>query len=67
MAELEHENHLIETYNTIVDSDTSFLPFRPHIRSKDDEDPLYLKWRKALLFQKTKSGQWNVSIYIQTC
>lgn len=69
MAEDAHtlsdvEAQKIDIFDTVLECDESFLPCRPHVRAKQGDTALYLKWRRALLYKQLKDLNLNVSLYI---
>lgn len=41
----------------VLNIDSSFSPHRPHLTSQDDEETLYVKWRKILLYRQLKANK----------
>ena len=40
---------------SVLEFDDGFSPYRPHLKNNNKET-LYMKWRKALMYQKLKNN-----------
>lgn len=41
----------------ILNVDSNFSSYRPHLKLHDDEETLYVKWRKYLLFKQFQNNK----------
>lgn len=58
----DNESNIYENIlNSVIQFDESFSPFRSTLKY-DNKETLYMKWRKALLYNKMKNKEFNCNV-----
>lgn len=57
MAAPSSNEERLQSLAQVISTDDSFAPHRPHLRVQDDEETLYVKWRKLLLYRQMKNNR----------
>jgi hypothetical protein len=57
MAAAGSSEEKLKSLEQVLNVDASFAAHRPHLRPQDDEETLYAKWRKLLLYRQMTANR----------